>query len=162
MQHFPAVLSLEESTALIARIEKHFEDRGFGLWALERRGDGAFLGFTGMTKVQFSSPIQGQVEIGWRLARELWGQGFATEAARACLWYGFEVLGLGQIVSMTVQSNRRSWTVMERLGMARASELDFSHPNLPPEHPLRRHIVYRMKREQWLGRTEARVGPLLR
>jgi len=142
MRHFPTRLLRDESDGLIARIEAHFDARGFGLWALERRSDGRFLGFTGLLTVEFDSPIQGEVEIGWRMAREHWGQGYAKEAAGAALNFGFDRLGLNRIVSMTVKANTRSWGLMERLGMKRAPELDFDHPRLPKGHPLRPHIVY--------------------
>lgn len=142
MRHFPALLSLNESDALVAKIESHFDSHGFGLWALERRSDGCFLGFTGLLRVDFNSPITGEVEIGWRLARAFWGEGYAREAAEAALNFGFGQLGLARIVSMTVEANTRSWSLMEKLGMGRAPELDFEHPRLPEGHPLRPHIVY--------------------
>lgn len=149
MRYFPAVLSPTESTALVAAFEQHFAKHGFGLWVLENRSTGEFLGYTGMATVQFASPIQREIEIGWRLARKHWGHGYAFEAARAATQHGFSVLNLKQIVSMTVAENRRSWGLMERLGMVRAPHLDFDHPRLPDGHLLRPHIVYSLKREQW-------------
>lgn len=142
MRFFPALLTRDESDALIDRIEVQFEARGYGLWAVERRGDGAFLGFTGLFDVAFASPIEGDVEIGWRLARVAWGQGYASEAAAAALAWGAAHLDVPRIVSMTVAANTRSWGVMQRLGLVRRPDLDFDHPRLPEGHDLRPHIVY--------------------
>ena len=144
MQHFPAVLSRAESDAQAARIRKHWDDHGFGLWAVEIAGGARFVGFIGLQRVPFDAAFTPAVEVGWRLALEAWGRGYATEGARAALEYGFGALGLREIVSMTVPSNARSWRVMERLGMKRAHGEDFDHPRLPEGHPLRRHILYRV------------------
>lgn len=103
MRHFPSLLTRQESDAMIDnRIEAHFERHGFGLWAIERRSDGAFLGFTGLLNIVFASPVEGEVEIGWRLARQAWGQGYGYEAACAAVHYGFGVLDLPRLVAMTV------------------------------------------------------------
>ena len=158
MRHFRSPLTPEESDALVRRIEAHFDAHGFGLWALERRADRRFLGFTGLLTVDFASPIAGEVEIGWRLARAFWGQGYAGEAARAALDFGFAQLGLARIVSMTVEANARSWRLMERLGMARAAELDFDHPRLPEDHALRPHIVYAIDVARWLKPDPSRAS----
>jgi len=144
MQHFPAVLSRAESDAQAARIRKHWGDHGFGLWAVEIAGGAPFVGFIGLQRVSFDAAFTPAVEVGWRLAFEAWGLGYATEGARAALEYGFGALGLREIVSMTVPSNARSWRVMERLGMKRAHGEDFDHPRMPEGHPLRRHILYRV------------------
>jgi RimJ/RimL family protein N-acetyltransferase len=144
MEHFPSVLSREESDAQAARIRKHLDDHGFGLWAVEVAGGAPFIGFIGLQHVPFEAAFTPAVEVGWRLAFDAWGHGYATEGARAALEYGFGALGLRQIVSMTVSSNERSWRVMERLGMKRAHGEDFDHPRLPEGHPLRRHILYRV------------------
>lgn len=147
MRHFPSLLSREESDAMIdGRIEAHFDAHGFGLWAVARKSDDAFLGFTGLMKVEFACPIEGEVEIGWRLPRHSWGQGYAREAATAALDYGFRELGLGRIVAMTVTGNSRSWGLMERLGMKRMPELDFDHPRVPEGSPVRPQIVYGIER----------------
>jgi RimJ/RimL family protein N-acetyltransferase len=144
MQHFPAVLSREESDAQAARIRKHWDDHGFGLCAVEVLGGAPLIGFIGLQRVPFEAAFTPAVEVGWRLAFDAWGHGYATEGARAALEHGFGALGLCEIVSMTVQSNERSWRVMERLGMKRAHREDFDHPRLPEGHPLRRHILYRV------------------
>lgn len=142
-------LSRAESDAMIDRIEAHFDGRGFGFFALERKDNGAFIGMAGLAVPRFEEHFMPAVEIGWRLADEHWGQGFATEAARAALAHGFGPLGLEEIVAFTAPANSRSRAVMERLGMTRDPEEDFEHPNLRPGHPLRRHVLYRLKREDF-------------
>ncbi|MES1239233.1 MAG: GNAT family N-acetyltransferase, partial [Chloroflexota bacterium] len=125
---------------------------GFGLWVVEAAGDGTFLGFTGLTRPRFDAPFMPAVEVGWRFARHTWGKGYATEAARAALGFGFEVLGLEEIVSFTSPANERSWRVMERLGMTHDPADDFDHPRLPEGHRLRRHLLYRLPRAAWEAR----------
>jgi RimJ/RimL family protein N-acetyltransferase len=146
MEHFPAVLSREESDSFIKRIEEHFDRRGFAQWAVEVVGAAPFIGYVGLSVPRFEAPFTPCVEIGWRLATEFWGQGFATEAAQAALNFGFECLNLDEIVSFTVPANQRSRRVMERLGMTRQPADDFDHPMLPEGHPLRRHVLYRIAR----------------
>lgn len=142
MRFFPACLDRADSDALIDRIEAHFARCGYGLWAVERRDDGAFLGFTGLFDVAFASPIEGDVEIGWRLARAAWGQGYGFEAATAALAFAAANLEAPRIVAMTVAANIRSWGLMQRLGLVRRPDLDFDHPRLAEGHVLRPHIVY--------------------
>jgi RimJ/RimL family protein N-acetyltransferase len=149
MEHFPKPLDRAESDALAARIREHFARRGFGLWAVEVRGVADYIGFVGLAVPGFEAHFTPCVEIGWRLAQAHWGQGYATEAARAALAFGFENLRLEEIVSFTVQANRRSRAVMERIGMTRAPGDDFDHPSLPIRHPLRRHVLYRLSRAHW-------------
>jgi RimJ/RimL family protein N-acetyltransferase len=146
MEYFPAPLSREQSDAIVARTERLFRERGFGLWALELRGSGAFAGFVGLSVPRFEAHFTPCVEIGWRLAREHWGRGYATEAALAALDFGFGACGLVEIVSMAVATNSRSRRVMERLGMTREAADDFDHPQLSHGHPLRRHVLYRARR----------------
>lgn len=142
MAHFPALLFDSQSKDMAIRIMQHIDAHGFGFWAMERKSDRRFLGFCGLQRVQFPSPVEDEVEIGWRLAHAHWGQGYAREAAQACIAYAFETLALPHIVSFTVARNTRSWGLMERLGMNRREDLDFEHPSLAPGHPLRPHIVY--------------------
>jgi ribosomal-protein-alanine N-acetyltransferase len=142
-------LTREESDAFADAIERHWAEDGFGLWALERLDDGAFLGFTGLA-VPSWSPVPG-VEIGWRLARGAWGFGYATEAASATLGFAFETLRLGELMSLTALSNTRSRAVMERLGMVHDPASDFAHPRLPADHPLSAHVTYRLSRDDWLA-----------
>jgi RimJ/RimL family protein N-acetyltransferase len=144
MRWFPGALSRAESDALADRIAAGLSDRGWGLWAVERMRDQEFLGFTGLAPVDFEAPFAPAVEIGWRLARSAWGEGYATEAARRVIRHAFEAMELAELVSFTAVGNERSWRVMERLGMRRDGEFD--HPRLPEGHPLRRHVLYRLAR----------------
>lgn len=152
MEFFPRPLDRAESDAAVARIRDHFARHGFGLWAVEVPGVANFIGFVGLAIPRFEAPFTPCVEIGWRLAREHWGRGYATEAARTVLEYGFRDLALQEIVSFTATANLRSRAVMERIGMTRSSEDDFDHPALPEGHPLRRHVLYR-------GRTSEAERP---
>ncbi len=149
MRYFPALLSRLESAALIGRIRGHFNEFGFGLWALERKDTGAFIGFTGLLNVSFEAPFAPAVEIGWRLARRHWGLGFASEAAWTSLRAGFGQLGLEEVVSFTAQHNLPSEKVMQAIGMQRDLFGDFDHPRLPQGHALQRHVLYRISRDQW-------------
>lgn len=142
--YLPRPIERADSDALVDRIEAHWERHGFGLWALERRADGALLGFTGLAVPGFEAHFTPAVEVGWRLARPAWGHGYATEAARAALRHAFDTLGLVEVVSFTVPANRRSRAVMTRLGMTHNPAEDFDHPALPVGDPLRRHVLYRL------------------
>lgn len=144
MEFFPAPLSREQSDALVERIEAGFDRDGYGLWALEVRASGELIGFTGLAVPGFEAPFTPAVEVGWRLARPAWGHGYATEAGRAALSFGFERIGLDEIVSLTSRDNGRSRAVMERLGMSHDPADDFEHPAIPPGDPLRGHVLYRL------------------
>lgn len=148
MRYFPRPLTREESGELIAKIEAGFERDGFGLWAVELRSSGELVGFAGLARPAFVAHFTPAVEVGWRLARSAWGNGYATEAGAASLSFGFERHGLDEVVSFTAAGNGRSRRVMERLGMRRAPEDDFDHPQLREGHPLRRHVLYRVRPEQ--------------
>ena len=147
MEHFPSMLSREETAVAVGRVEKHFQDRGYGFWAVEAPGQAPFIGFIGLAVPAFETSFTPCVEIGWRLARPWWGRGLATEGARAALSHGFERLGLDEIVSFTVPGNIRSRRVMEKLGMRHTE--DFEHPRIEAGHPLRRHVLYRLSRAEW-------------
>ena len=149
MEHFPAPLSRAESDAMVERIEAHFEAHGWGLWAAEVAASGAFTGFIGLWPPQFEAHFTPAVEVGWRLAHEHWGHGYAPEGARASITDGFERLGLEEIVSMTSVGNDRSRRVMEKLGMTHDPADDFDHPRMPPGHRLERHVLYRLGRDGW-------------
>ena len=149
MEFFPKTLDRTESEAAAARYASHFERHGFGWWALEVPGVVDFIGFTGLIVPSFEAHFTPCVEIGWRLTRDYWGQGYATEAARASLKFGFETLRLDEIVSLTVPDNVRSRRVMERLEMTRSPADDFDHPKVPEGHHLRRHVLYRLSRSAW-------------
>jgi RimJ/RimL family protein N-acetyltransferase len=145
MRHFPAPLDREASDAFIDRATAGIDERGWGLWAVER--DGEFLGFTGLAVPGFEAEFTPTVEIGWRFAREGWGHGYATEAARAVLRTAFTQLGLDHVVSFTTVANERSQAVMTRLGMRRVGE--FEHPRLEAGHPQRPHVLFRLDRAHW-------------
>ncbi|QTN47022.1 GNAT family N-acetyltransferase [Ectopseudomonas mendocina] len=149
MRHFPEPLDAEQSAQLLARLRAHHEQHGFTFWALERRDDGELIGFTGLAQVGFEAPFVPAVEIGWRLARAHWRQGYASEAARAALAVAFERLALDEVVSFTTSANLPSQAVMRSIGMQRDESGDFLHPRVPDGHPMQPHVLYRMRREQW-------------
>jgi len=148
-EFFPRVQTREESDADAARAHKAIDERGWGFWAVEVRGGASFIGFVGLSIPGIETHFSPCVEIGWRLLKEHWGKGYASEAAVECLRFGFEKLTLEEIVAFTVPLNVRSRAVMERIGMWRNPADDFDHPNLEPGHPLRRHVLYRMRRSDW-------------
>jgi RimJ/RimL family protein N-acetyltransferase len=147
MEHFPELLSREQTAQLIGRLRAHFDKHGFGPWALEVEGQCA--GFVGLHVPSFEAHFTPCVEVGWRIAHAFWGRGYATEAAREALRHGFETLALGEIVAMTVPANRRSRSVMDKLGMRHDAQADFEHPLLPEASPLRRHVLYRLAALDW-------------
>lgn len=149
MQHFPSTLTRQESDALVDRFEADLAKRGFAMWAVEERTTGSFIGFTGLSVPSFDAPFMPAVEVGWRFARSAWGHGYATEAGRAALRFGFEQLHLHSVVSFTTVGNVRSRRVMERLGMSRDPAEDFDHPGIPEGDPLRRHVLYRLNAASW-------------
>jgi RimJ/RimL family protein N-acetyltransferase len=144
MEFLPKVLSREESDLRAKRICEHFGRHGFGLWAVEVVGVADFIGFVGLNVPHFQAHFTPCVEVGWRLAYEHWGHGYATEGGRASLDFAFRTLGLDEVVAMTVPANVRSRRVMERLGMTYSPDDDFGHPGLPEGHPLRPHVLYRI------------------
>jgi anti-anti-sigma factor len=143
MEHFPSMLSAAESDAFVDRIEARFDAVGYGLWAVEVAGGAPFIGFIGLAPVPDDLPFAPAIEVGWRLARRHWGQGYATEGARAALRCGTETFGINDFVSMTARSNLRSQRVMRRLGMVRHARDDFEHPRIGAGHPTRPHVLYR-------------------
>ncbi len=149
MQHFPSVLDSAESDRLVDEFERHFDQHGFGRWAVEVIGGEALIGFVGLGRPQFSAPFMPCVEIGWRLAADHWGRGYATEAAEAALRFGFTTAGLPEVVSFTATVNLPSRRVMEKLGMQHHPAEDFDHPRLPREHRLCRHVLYRLTCQEW-------------
>jgi RimJ/RimL family protein N-acetyltransferase len=149
MEHFPEPYDRARSDAFVDRIGRVWAERGYGLWALERRDTGAFIGYTGLWPADFAAPFTPAVEVGWRLARAHWGRGFASEAAREALRFGFTEVGLHEVVSFTAVDNARSWRVMERIGLRRHPAGDFEHPAVPVDHRVRPHVLYRLTRGQW-------------
>jgi RimJ/RimL family protein N-acetyltransferase len=159
MEHFPDVLSREESDALASRIEKHFEEHGFGLFAVEIPEVVSFAGYIGLAVPTFEAAFTPCVEIGWRLARGHWGFGYATEGARAALDFAFKELDLPEVVSFTTPENLHSVRVMKRIGMVCDAGGDFDHPALPAGHRLRHHVLYRITRQRFIEvRSRARSG----
>jgi RimJ/RimL family protein N-acetyltransferase len=144
MRYFPATLDRRQSDALAEREAIAIGSRGWGLWAVEVVDEAPFIGFVGLAEPSFQAHFTPAVEVGWRLAREHWGKGYATEAAREALRFGFDELGLEEIVSFTTVYNRPSRRVMERLGMSHDPADDFDHPNVPAGSPLRPHVLYRL------------------
>lgn len=141
MEYFPSTLSRKESDDLAARICTKMEEQGWGLWAVSIPDVAPFIGFIGLAKPTFEVHFMPAVEVGWRLAFEYWGKGYATEGAKAALSYGFDNLNLEEIVSFTAVQNKRSRRIMEKIGMHHDSNEDFDHPKLPEGHPLRRHVI---------------------
>jgi RimJ/RimL family protein N-acetyltransferase len=136
---------------MVDRIQEHFSQHNFGLWAIEVPDVARFIGFTGLAVPRFTAHFMPCVEVGWRLAFEHWGRGYATEAARLALDHGFATLALSEVVSFTAVANRRSRAVMERLGMRSNPIENFDHPALPEGHPLRKHVLYRLGRTSYCG-----------
>lgn len=144
MEFMPARLSRPESDALADRIEQHFHDHGFGLFAAELREDHTLIGFVGLAVPRFQAHFTPCVEIGWRLSADHWGRGLATEGAREVVRHAFSEFKLNALVSFTFPANLRSRRVMQKLGMTHDPADDFDHPSLPEAHPLRRHVLYRL------------------
>ena len=149
MEFLLPLLSRAESDASVDRANAHHDEHGFTFWALEVPGVTPFAGFVGLVRPRFEAHFTPCVEVGWRLAAEHWGRGYATEGARAAVRAGFETLGLDEIVSLTVPTNTRSRHVMEKLGMTRSPDDDFDHPRIAEDDPLRRHVLYRLARGAW-------------
>ncbi len=148
MEFYPNVLTRHDSDAMIDRTRGLIEQQGWGFWAVERKNDNRFIGFVGLNIPSDALPFSPCVEIGWRLAYEHWGKGYATEAARAALITGFEDLGLAEIVSFTSVRNNRSRAVMQRLGMKNTGK-NFPHPNVFPDSRLQEHCLYSISSSQW-------------
>ncbi len=142
MEFMPKLLLQEESDQFIERIKLRFKKDGYSFLAVELIEHQTFIGLIGLSIPKFDAFFTPCVEIGWRLAYDYWGQGYATEGAKECLNYGFNQLNLSEIVSFTVPQNVRSRKVMERIGMKYVDE--FNHPKLPPGHPLEKHVLYKI------------------
>ena len=143
MRYFPSTLTRAESDAMVGRIEAQFDARGYGLWAVEVVGDAPFIGFIGLAYQTFPAPFTPAVEVGWRLAKAHWGNGYAPEGARAALDFAFDEVGLDEVVSMTTVANDKSRRVMEKVGMTRDPADDFDHPNVTDQR-IRPHVLYRI------------------
>jgi len=152
MQHIRDPMPREESDSFAARIEEHLENDGYGLWAVEVRATGTFVGFTGLALQTFEAPFNPSVEVGWRLARKAWGHGYATEAASAAVDFAFDVLELEEVVSITTKNNVRSMAVMRRLGMTSDPADDFEQQHKAVGDPLRAAVLHRLSQERWAAR----------
>lgn len=155
MEHFPAPLSAAQSDDFVDRLIARWDEGGPSLWAVELPGRADFIGFIGLLAPTFDAIFTPCVEVGWRLAADHWGRGYAAEGASAALTYGFDTLGLDEVVSFTSVDNTKSRRVMEKLGMEHEPADDFDHPNLEEGHRLRRHVLYRVTAPQWQQRRES-------
>ena len=149
MEHFPALKSRSETKSFIEYNKTSIDEKGYGFFAVELKKTGEFIGFVGLQEVGFSASFTPAVEIGWRINANHWGQGLATEAARAALHFAFLKLKLEEVVAFTIPVNTRSSRIMEKLGMSYSG--DFDHPKLDPKSPFRRHLFYRIKRNYYLS-----------
>ncbi|CAN5482526.1 GNAT family N-acetyltransferase [soil metagenome] len=154
MRHFPSTLTREQSDQMVDRIEAAWTSTAHGLWAVERIDRGEFIGFVGLAAPTWVTDFTPCIEVGWRLARQHWGQGYAPEAALAALAYGFEHVELpnDEIVSFTTKENAKSQRVMEKIGMHLDPSREFDHPLTPGWHE-QRHVLYSIERAQWQVRV---------
>jgi RimJ/RimL family protein N-acetyltransferase len=159
MRFFLAPCSLAETEAMMDRVDRHQAEHGFGLFAVERPEIAPFIGYIGLLVPAYEVPFAPCVEIGWRLAKAHWGIGLAPEGARAVLEYAFGPLGLAEVVSFTSALNQPSIRVMEKIGMSRDPQDDFDHPKVPEGHPLRRHVLYRIRSSQQ-GPCSRQLNPI--
>jgi len=157
MRYFPALQTRESSDRSIDAWNAEHAERGWSNWAVALRDGGEFIGFIGLSVPKRALPFMPCVELGYRLARRHWGRGYATEGGREALRFGFETLGLAEIVSFNAKLNLPSQAVMRRLGLSDAGE-DFDHPALSPGHPLQRHCLYRLPRSRWPAASSASPG----
>ena len=159
MQHYPETLTEAESNAIVDRLEQTYAETGMTLFAVEEQASGRFIGMIGLKPVADQLPIAPAIELGWRLAADVWGQGLATEGARAVVRLGFDEFGLDRLLAFTTPRNAASRRVMQKIGLVRDTQADFDHPALPPDHPLLRHVVYSVDRDSWISTT---TGALIR
>jgi RimJ/RimL family protein N-acetyltransferase len=150
MAYFPHLLTPEQSNAMADNIRKKLTDQGWGFWAVEIKASGDFAGFVGLNQPQYPLSCSPCVEVGWRLAKAYWGQGYATEAGHAALEFAFNTLNLTEVVSFTSVLNLRSQAVMRRLGMQDVRQ-NFEHPLVPEGDRLREHVLYKICRADWLS-----------
>lgn len=158
MRYFPKALTEEETRVMLERIKAGFIKDGMGWYACVLKDTDVCIGLVGLSQVGFEASFTPAVEIGWRLNSKYHGKGYAAEAARAVMQFGFEKLGLKEIVSFTVPENQASRCVMEKLGMVHYFEEDFAHPKLPADHWLSKHVLYRITKDQWQNIVNPRVA----
>jgi len=152
MRHFHAMPTRDQVQNMVAKHRDNLAAGRPGLYAVRVADTATFIGFVGLSAAVFDAPFMPCVEVGWRLRRDAWGHGYATEAAGAALAHGFQTLGLDEIVSFTTVANEPSIAVMRRLGMHSDPAEDFDHPAVPEGHPIRRHVLYRLTADEWRAR----------
>jgi len=152
MEYYPDVLTETESDAMAHKFESLLAKRSWGFWAVELIKEKQFIGFVGLHKPTYELPVTPCVEIGWRLGKEYWGNGYATEGAKASLKFAFEELNLNEVYSFTSVLNKKSRSVMARLNMQN-TEANFEHPIIPKNHRLREHVLYKITKKQWENTT---------
>jgi RimJ/RimL family protein N-acetyltransferase len=157
-RYYPTRLTREQSDQLAMTLRQQMSERGWGMWVVDS-GEQDFCGIVGLSSPDYETPFTPCVEIGWMLARDQWGRGYATEAAHAVLRFAFVTLGLDDVVSFTTHANQRSRAVMQRLGMTRDFRGDFDHPRVPLGHPYRPHVLYRLPRARWALLHAGRAKP---
>ena len=146
MKYYPNVLTKGESDTLAEKIMALMSKNGWGFWAVEDKADQKFIGFVGLNEPDYELPVKPCIEIGWRLAKDYWGRGYATEAAQRCLAFAFKELKLNNVYSFASVGNEKSWKVMQRIGMTNTGK-NFEHPHIPEGHNLREHVLYKISKE---------------
>ena len=149
MKYFPDTLNKKQSDEFAGKLSQHLSENGWGLWVLEEKESKHFMGFTGLHKTPDDLPFSPAIEIGWRLSDKYWGKGYATEAAKEVLKYAFSVLHLEEIVSFTSVINKKSIAVMNRINMLDTKH-NFMHPKIVDNNPLKEHVLYKIKKKDWL------------
>lgn len=149
MEFFPSTQDRKQTSQLIEKIEQHYQQYGYTLYAVELKDSGGFIGFVGLLTPQFEAHFTPNTEIGWRLSAKHWGKGYAPEAAKAVLDFAFNQLNLPEVVSFTSKLNLRSIRVMEKIGLHHDANDDFDHPNLDANDPLAHHVLYRLKYSEY-------------
>ncbi len=155
MEHLPRSLDEKASNKLVDRFQAHFKAHGFGLYAVSRKEDGEFVGFTGLNTVEFEAAFTPAVELAWRLDYEYWGKGYASEAGQAVLHHAFTKLKLKEVVAFTVHDNTTTIKLMEKVGMVRDPKGDFDYPALRKGHPFGRFVLYRATKKAYLAQNPA-------
>ena len=145
IEFLPGSLTMEKVEKFLVDMNFRLQEYDYTFWAVEEKSSGELMGFCGFQAVSFEAPFSPTVEIGWRLGAQYWGKGYATEAAKACIDYGFEILKWSKIVSFTVPKNLRSQSVMKKIGMQFCG--NFNHPKLEKNHPLYEHIWYEIEKK---------------
>lgn len=148
MEHFPNTLSQTESDNFASKVQNMIEEQGWGLWAMEEKSSQSFMGYTGLNKVPETLPFSPALEIGWRMSNKFWGKGYATEAAKKVLEFSFTELEKDEICSFTAVTNKKSSSVMERIGMTNLKR-NFMHPHVADGHRLKEHVLYTITQSQW-------------